>query len=89
MEKRYSSANNIFDGDNELNKISNIKEFINNLKNEQLTPFKKKRNVIKNISSERIRPHDIILDALKIGEKIRSKEYLDSKNNLNTLEIIE
>ena len=89
MDKKYNSAINLIEADNELNKILNLKELKNNLKDNQLLSFPNKSYSKKKLNNNKIRPNELILEALKIGEKIKSAQYLENKNNLNILDIID
>ena len=92
MDKKYNSTNNIFSNnnslDNESNILDNYNEFINKYLISQISSLEERINKEKSFKN-RIKPKDLISDALKIGEKLKSPEYLDNKNKMNKLEIID
>ena len=62
MDKKYNSAINLIEADNELNKILNLKELKNNLKDNQLLSFPNKSYSKKKLNNNKIRPNELILN---------------------------
>ena len=94
MEKNINSNyKSIFVKDknfnNEISTISNYNELLTNKKESQLISLKKKINKKRFSETSRISPNKIILNTLRICEKVKSKNFLDSKNKMNKLDIIE
>ena len=89
MEKKYNSENDILIN-NPLNLLLNVQEYNNNIKNNEVISSSQK-NILdkKNLNNNRLNPNNLILDALKIVEKLKSKKYLENRNNLEISEIIE
>ncbi len=75
---------------NPLNLLLNVQEYNNNIKNNEVISSSQK-NILdkKNLNNNRLNPNNLILDALKIVEKLKSKKYLENRNNLEISEIIE
>ena len=93
MEKNCNSYNNIFvkdkNSNNEPSNILEYKELLINTKSNQLFSLKKKINEKRFSQTSTLNPNDLILGALKICEKVKSKEFSDSKNKMNKLDILE
>ena len=97
MNKIYNSTQNIFNKNNPFDNKSNIndidigydnadiKRFVNRL----LSSLEKNINKQKSWKNNRVRPKELISDALKVGEKLKSQEYLNSINKKNKLDIMD
>ena len=75
---RHNSAFNIFSNKNRINNA--ITKIMNRNLLSQISNLEKKINLENELRTSKIRPKELILDALKIGEKIKSKEYQNNKN---------
>ena len=89
MRIRNNSAKNIFlSENNESSLLSKYNEFINHHLINQLTSLEKKINKEKEIKLQKIRPNELILDALKIGEKFKFKQLFENKEKTNRFDVI-
>ena len=81
MDIRYSRHNSAFNILSNKNRINNaITKIMNKNLLSQISNLEKRINLENELRTSKIRPKDLILDALKIGEKIKSKEYQNKKN---------
>ena len=90
--KKYNSTNNIFLKNKSLNKerksITYYNDYINKNIFTQLNSLENKINVEKELKFGKLRPKELISEALKVGEKINSKEFIENKNKTNKIDII-
>ena len=93
MEKNCNSYNDIFvkdkNANNEPNDILDYKELLINSKYNLLFSLKKKIKEKRFSQTSTLNPNDLILEALKICEKVKSKEFSDSKYKMSKLDILE
>ena len=75
---RHNSAFNIFSNKNRINNA--ITKIMNRNLLSQISNLEKRIHLENELRASKIRPKELILDALKIGEKINSKEYQNNKN---------
>lgn len=81
MDIRYSRHNSAFNILSNKNRIDNaITKIMNKNLLSQISNLEKRINLENELRTSKIRPKELILDALKIGEKIKSKEYQNKKN---------
>ena len=81
MDIRYSRHNSAFNILSNKNRINNaITKIMNRNLLSQISNLEKRINLENELRTSKIRPKELILDALKIGEKIKSKEYQNKKN---------
>lgn len=81
MDIRYSRHNSAFNILSNKNRINNaITKIMNKNLLSQISNLEKRINLENELRTSKIRPKELILDALKIGEKIKSKEYQNKKN---------
>ena len=81
MDIRYSRHNSAFNILSNKNRIDNaITKIMNRNLLSQISNLEKRINLENELRTSKIRPKELILDALKIGEKIKSKEYQNKKN---------
>ena len=81
MDIRYSRHNSAFNILSNKNRINNaITKIMNRNLLSQISSLEKRINLENELRTSKMRPKELILDALKIGEKINSKEYQNTKN---------
>lgn len=75
---RHNSAFNIFSNKDRINNA--ITKIMNRNLLSQISNLEKRIQLENELRTNKIRPKELILDALKIGEKINSKEYQNTKH---------
>ena len=81
MENKYNRHNSAFNILSNKTRINNaITKIMNKNLLSQISNLEKKIQLENELRTSKIRPKELILDALNIGQKIKSKEYQNTKN---------